>query len=250
VTDQKYIAFIGDSFCASYGPSTSLSGNKYQASVVGTAYPTVVGDHYQYAVAPYGFVGTSWWYSWSKFYKDWASRLDQIEAIVFTHTECARINSAVSDELPLMNSASVVANSMARVNKDYFKYIHDQDFNLWAQEQYFKMLKEKFNNIRTIHLHCYDFSVQQSYLLPGMVFTTSLTQISVGETKGPKKEIIKAFGDGRPNHMNCYNNQVLADTIIQALDNYVPGEYKLPLEKFQQPNPNAANWPHGVYWTE
>lgn len=250
IKDQKYIAFVGDSFCASYGPGTALSDNIHQASVVDIAYPTVVGNHYQYAVAPYGFMGKSWWYSWSKFYKDWESKLDQLEAIVFTHTDYDRINSAVSDEFPLMNSASVVANSMARVNEDYFKYIHDQHFNAWAQEQYFKMLKEKFDNIKTIHLHCYDFSVQQSHLLPGVVFTTSLTQISVGEITGTKKEITKAFADGRPNHMNSYNNQTLADIIIQALDNYVPGEYKLPLEKFQQLNPNAENWPHGIYWTE
>jgi len=248
--NQKYIAFVGDSFCASYGVSTPLSGAKNQVSVTDIAYPTVVSDHYQCAVAPYGFEGKSWWYSWSKFQKDWGSSLDQLEAIVFTHTDSSRINSAISEDFPLMSSKFVNPGSMARINEDHFKYIHDQDFNEWAQEQYFKVLKEKFNNIKTVHFHCYDFSVRKSHLLPGVVFTTSLIQVSIGEQLGSKDQIAKAFGDGRPNHLNSYNNQVLADVIIQALDNYMPGEYELPLEKFDQPNLNAANWPHGVYWTE
>lgn len=250
MTDQKYIAFIGDSFCAYYGSDTPVNSVRHQFAVPGTAYPTVVGNYYQCDIAAYGFVGKSWWYSWSKFWKDWESKLDQLEAVVFTHTDHTRINSAISDEFPLMSSEHVDSGSMAKVNKDYFKYIYDQDFSMWAQEQYFKTLNEKFKHTKTVHLHGYPFSVEKSYLLPGVVFSTPLIQISIGEIQGTKKEITKAFSDGRTNHMNTYNNQVLADIIIQALDNYVPGEYKLPLEKFQQLNPNAANWPNGIYWTE
>ena len=248
--NKKYIAFVGDSFCATYGSGTPLI-NINQGHSENPAYTTLVTDHYQCNVAPYGFGGKSWWYSWSKFWKDWHFRLDQLEAIVFVHTNNDRINSAVSEDFPLMQGHSFGApRGMAQVAEDYFKYIHDHNFSMWAQEHYFKMIKEKFNNIKTVHLHCFPHSTTLSHCLPGVVFNTPLIHISIGEVRGSQKKIIKSLSDGRSNHLNPHNNQVLADIVIHALDNYTPGQYKLPIEKFDQYNPNADQWPQGVYWTK
>jgi hypothetical protein len=248
---KKYIAFVGDSFCANYewnAPGVQM--HQHRADF--PAYPSITARHYQYNVAPYGFGGRSWWYSWSKFWKEWEHKLDQIAAIVFAHTQNTRINSAVIPEFPLMaNHADKLSTTdMIKANQDYFKYIHDHDFQEWAQESYFKMLKEKFNNIQTIHLHCFPYTVPLSHLLPGVVFTTPLIHISIGEIRGSKEKIVESFNDGRANHLNSYNNQVLADIIIQSLDNYQPGQYELPVEKFEQHNPNAANWPDGKFWNK
>lgn len=249
--NKKYIAFVGDSYCAAYGMNTPLASFNIQGTTSEAAYPTIVADHYQCDVAAHGYCGKSWWYSWSKFWKDWHFRLDQLEAIVFAHTSSDRINSAVSDEFPVCAGWSVGApRDMARASDDYFKYIHDHDFNIWAHEQYFKMLNEKLSKIKTVHLHCFEATTPKSHLLPGVVFNTPLVHISIGEIRGSQKKIIKACSDGRANHLNSYNNQVLADVIIQALGNYQPGQYKLPIEKFEQYNPNADQWPDGVYWTK
>lgn len=248
---KKYIAFIGDSFCAFYEQDMPIV-QLHQARVNFSAYPSISARHYQYNIAPYGFVGRSWWYSWSKFWKEWEHKLDQIAAIVFTHTNRERINSATTPEFPLMANytISTATPDMVKAQQNYFKYIHDYDFQGWAQESYFKMLKEKFNNIQTIHLHCFPHTVPLSHLLPGVIFTTPLIHISIGEIRGPKEKIVESFSDGRANHLNSYNNQVLADIIIQSLDNYQPGQYELPIERFEQHNPNAAKWPMGKYWTK
>ena len=242
---KKYIAFVGDSFCASYGMSTSITENLFQRRLSIPTYTTIVSDHYQFDVAPYGFAGKSWWYSWSKFWKAWGGKLDHLEAIIFTHTDHARINSAVIPEFPLMANyvRPEVSAEMIQANQNYFKYIHDDAFNAWAQEQYFKMLEEKFNKIKTVHFHCHTNTIGQAHLLPGVVFTTPLHQINIGELRGSKEQIMQCISqDLRANHFNDHNNQVMADVIIQALDNYVPGMVSLPIEKFDQPNPNAASW--------
>lgn len=242
------IAFIGDSFCAAYASTK----HRYQRQTDLPSYPTIVSDYFRYTVAPFGFHGRSWWYSWEKFYRHWRNKLDQIEYIIFTHTDYTRINSSTHDELPLMpNNYSSASVEMVRASESYRKYVYDAEFNSWAQIQYFKFLKEKFNNIKTIHLHCYANTVPYSHLLPGVVFTTPLLTISMGEITGSKKTVEQSLVvDDRINHFNSYNNQALANIIIQALDNYVPGQYELPIELFDQPNSNAVNWPNGIFWTE
>ena len=142
---KKYIAFVGDSYCATYEWDIPIV-KMHQYRVNFPAYPSITARHYQYNVAPYGFGGRSWWYSWSKFCKEWEHKLDQIAAIVFTHTHKTRINSATTPEFPLMPNyaPSLSTADMIKANQHYFKYIHDPDFQAWTQENYFKLLKERF----------------------------------------------------------------------------------------------------------
>jgi hypothetical protein len=240
------IAFIGDSYCATYASTKTL--HQQQSDL--PTYTTIISDHYRHAVARFGFSGKSWWYSWAKFCEYWQDKLDQIEYIIFTHTDSDRINNSTHDEVPHLHESFSATSKMREVGKNYFKYLHDADFNKWSQQQYFKLLKEKFDKIKTVHLHCYSATIPYSHLLPGVVFTTPLATITVGEIRGSKKTIITAMRDNRANHLNSHNNQALAKAIIQALDNYTPGQYALPLELFDQPNNNAMNWPDGKYWTE
>lgn len=258
--NKKYIAFVGDSYCATYEHDPPVTIDTWQGTVSGLAYPSIVARYYQYDIAPYGFGGRSWWYSWINFWKVWENRLDQIEAIVFTHTNRTRINSATSKLFPLLPdySAPGATVDMINANKHYFKHIHDDDFNAWAQEQYFSMLKTKFNAIKTIHFHCFQGSVVKSNLLPGVIFSTPLIQISVGQQRGSADSIQKALSaainfqhpDFKPNHFNAQNNQAMANLIIQTLNNYIPGVVEIPMQQFDQPNPNADQWSVGKYWTE
>ena len=252
MSKKKYIAFVGDSFCASYSDVAKNDINQRFQKQTPYSYTTTVANHYGYEVLPYGFSGKSWWYSWYKFEQDCLGELNQIEAIVFCHTNCERINSTTHDYLPQMcgNNFPNYSKELNQASESYFKYIEDPAFNNWAQQQYFKMLAEKYSNIKTIHLHCFDGTDKWSNLLPGVVFTTTLSQVSIGEITGSEQEIIQSFTDNRANHLNKHNNKSLAKVIINALDNYTPGQYKLPLEIFEQPNHNAKNWPDGIFWTK
>lgn len=247
---EKYIAFIGDSYCASYSRLDLPRQHWQNDQHVDLTYTNIVPDHYGCKLASYGFGGKSWWYSWHKFNQNWAKNIDQIEAMVFCHTNRDRINTTIYADFPCMSGhrPSDIPEEMNLARDYYFKYIMDSDFDQWAQTQYFKMIKEKYSNIKTIHLHCFANTMPYSNLLPGVVYNTPLVYISIGEIVGTKQEVDASFADGRANHLNAHNNKVLAEVIIDALNNYIPGQYELPLSKFDHPNANAKNWPLEKYW--
>ena len=251
---EKYIAFIGDSYCATY---KSLPANiPYNSNRVvmssKVCYPNVVAEHFNYKIAPYGFGGKSWWYSWHKFEQDWEDKLDQLEAIVFCHTSIHRINTATLDDFPCLAvwDGRSHPQEMTDANKYYFKYIYDVNFHMWAQQQYFKMLKEKFDHIKTIHFHCFGQSIAFAELLPGCVYTTPLTDISFGEVTGSPEEVSKSVYASKANHFNDHNNQAFANLIIGSLEKYEPGQHQIKMKEFDCPNPNAVNWPDGHFWTD
>ena len=247
---QKYIGFVGDSYCSVYNEELCPEKIGQRGEYPGVTYTSLVARHFDYQMAPYGFGGRSWWWSWYNFSRRY--RINQFEAVIFCHTNCDRINSSTHEELPHMCNSNWpnLNKDMNLASEYYFKYIIDSRFDSWAHQQYFKMLKEKCSDIKTIHFHSFPDSIKYSNLLPGMVYNTPLIYISVGEIDGTAEQIQNSYSDNRANHLNEYNNRVLADVIINALDNYTPGHYKLPLEKFDQLNPNAKNWPNGIFWTK
>jgi hypothetical protein len=250
---KKHIAFIGDSYCASYSENRP-NLNWHQSTRSADSYTELVAQHFGYDIAAFGFSAKSWWYSWSLFDKQWAQNLDQIEALVFCHTIDRRINSRTHDDLPCTPIVSQpCAPELKAASEYYFKYISDPEFNSWAQQQYFKMLNEKFSTVKTIHFHCYPPSVAYSDLLPGVVFTTPLSWISLGELVGTREETDRQFGHcRRANHMNAHNNKQMAQIIIDVLEQpWQPGQRELSMTAFDHPNPNAINWyePKGIYWT-
>lgn len=249
----QYIAFIGDSYCASYSP-TRPNLDWHQGTKSRDSYTELVAQHFGYDIAAFGFNAKSWWYSWSRFEQEWAQRLDQVEAMVFCHTMNRRINSRTHDDLPCTPLVSQpCAPELKTASEYYFKYISDPEFDSWAQQQYFSMLKQRFSQIKTIHFHCYPPSVAWSDLLPGVVYTTPLSRISLGELVGTKEQTDQQFRKcQRANHMNTHNNQQLAQIIGDVLSQpWQPGQRSLPMEQFDHPNPNAVNWyePQGIYWT-
>ena len=245
------IAFVGDSFCAAYGlDEWKLRGCTLQQW--GTDKPTYINQVVttnSYTLYPYGFGGKSWWYSRQRFVEDLA-RIpadifeNQLETIVFCHTNSARINNAWNRELSNTDTASSIASN-------YYRHIFDSDFNDWAQQQWFKEINNRWAHLKTIHFHCFTDSVKHSHLLPGMVFTTPLIHISIGELSGTEKEIDKLIlDDQRYNHLSAANNQILADIIVRSIYKYRPGQYRLDLNEFQLVNPNSAKFPFKGYGTK
>jgi hypothetical protein len=234
------IVFVGDSYCASLDPKT-YEFNRHQQFQDYKDYPghpAIVATHYGADLYCYGYSGKSWWYSYRRFQEalqNNSTRLANTLAIVFFHTDSSRMNTS-NQELTSLHSPQHFDQSpkkdpldfeLADASRSWFKYLYDTQFQEWAQRQYFMELKRQYSEVKTIHFHCFEYSVEYSDLLPGMVYTTPLFTISNGEP-GEKKTV----GDARANHFNAHNNNELAQTIIRAIDRYEPGKHTIALEGF------------------
>lgn len=245
------IAFVGDSFCASYGyedwKTRGCTINQY-----GTEQPTfvdLVAKRTGLMLHPYGFGGKSWWFSRQRFMEE-LERMpasifaDQLEVIVFCHTNSSRINNGWNRELSNTDTRSAEA-------MNFYRHIFDNEFNEWAQEQWFREINRRWGHLKTVHFHCFPGSSKHSNLLPGVVFNTPLIYISVGELTGTDADIHNQIvNDKRFNHLSDYNNQILADIISENLYNYCPGHKELDLSRFKIVNPNSINFPHGRHGTK
>lgn len=245
------IAFVGDSFCASYGLEewNSRGCRHWQHGTKDPTYLDIVANTNKYALYPYGFGGKSWWYSRQRFVED-LQRIpkeifaDHLEVIVFCHTNSGRINNAWNRELS--NTDTTPSNI-----QHYYKNIFDGDFHDWAQQQWFKEIANRWNHIKTIHFHCFPESVKWSDLLPGVVYTTPLMHISMGELQGTEKEIYQTVQtDKRYNHLNSRNNQALAEYILGTIYDYKPGLYEIDTSNFDIVNLNAFRWPNTGFGTK
>jgi hypothetical protein len=118
---------------------------------------------------------------------------------------------------------------LADASRLWLLHLHDYEFQDWAQQQYFRELAHDYSTVKTIHFHNFKHSVQSSDLLPGMVYTTPLMEISTREPGVDESWVVQ---DGRANHLNPHNNRALAQVIIGAIDNYRPGLHTINLTGF------------------
>jgi hypothetical protein len=249
---KKKIAFIGDSYCCTYGLNDFQKHRDHsQNGTDNPTHPDLVVKHFDADIEPFGYGGRSWWYSRSKFENRWGWNFEEVEkqfeALIFFHTDHGRINNSWNDKLGPRNNDG----KLDEVQASYYKYIFDMDFNRWAQEQWFREINRRFNHLKTIHFHCFIPTPNTIQLLPGVVFTTPLIHISLGELIGSDNHITNYLqNESRANHLSDHNNQALAQVIIQALEHYTPGQYSIPMDRFEIINPNATRWPDPGYGTE
>jgi len=239
---KKYIAFIGDSFCAS-ARSPSNSKRKH--------YPEIVADHYGFDISAHGYGGVSWWYSRQRFMHDLKQNPGlegNISAMVFCHSDPYRFNTSSEHIFQYPNGLSDFKNKdekdLSQVQKLWFKYLIDGAFQEWAQMNWFKEITNEWGHIKQIHFHCFPWALPYNHLLTGQRFTTPLVHVSLGELSGTSEEVHKfLLNDIRPNHLSNDNNAVLAEIIIDALDNYADQSQPLDMSKFKNIiNPNAVNF--------
>jgi hypothetical protein len=253
---KKKIAFIGDSYCATYGLTDFKKYRDHsQNGTDSPTHPDLVVRHFDADIEPFGYAGRSWWYSRNKFERKWGLRFDEVEkqfeALIFFHTDHGRINNGWNDNLGLQRNVNVDHEATQATNS-YYKYIYDLDFNRWAQEQWFREINRKYSHLKTVHFQCFLPTADTIQLLPGMVFKTPLIHISLGELTGTDSEIFDKISGAeiRANHFSDHNNQALAQIIIRALEHYNPGQYDIPMDDFEIINPNATCWPSPGYGTE
>lgn len=253
MSDQKNykgdIFFVGDSYCDSYDFNLwkDLGCPGWQHGIK-TSHLSITSEHFNYRLHPHGYGGKSWWYSRSKFLEDFrqsSARGDfDLKAIVFFHTSYSRLNNAWDDSISNTPEDDLL--------KSFYKNFYDDDFQLWAQAQWFHELSREYKTIKTLHFFCFDIIPDMLKILPGMVFGTPLIHISIGELTGTDQEILDkcSYRESRFNHLSEDNNRILAEIIINSLENYRPGYHELDLRKFIHVNKNATNWPKPGFGTK
>ena len=257
------IIFIGDSFCASTDQATwQQQQSRHQVYLPDgeLGYPSLVAKHYDAQLHCFGYSGKSWWYSYSKYQKAIAQKptlWDNLIAIVFCHTDPYRINSSNEElttrhrpEFPerQQNEPDWLDRELGLASEYHVRYLHDHDFQSWAQQQYFKQLKEIYGQplqiqgsmrtVKTLHFHSFVNTLWINNQLPGHSFTTPLNDISRYEFAGTDEEFHRyvSANDDRANHLNTHNNQALAQVIIDSVDHYAEGESPINLSGFDQPH--------------
>lgn len=262
------VIFIGDSYCASYQHRRGRLSKEYQPLVQNLTYIDHVADTLALEVYNYGFSGQSWYYSRRKFIDDITKNsaiLNDADLVVFCHTNSGRFNTT-NGKLGTQALPNIVNNfkhtieysvedlEISKALGMWQAYLVDHDFQNWAQYRWFEEIGEIFQDKKTVHLNCFPRegeALDKFCTLPGMIYTTPLICITLGESTGTDQEVEAqgAYGDFRPNHLNNYNNLVLSQIIIDSYQNYKPGIYNLPLEKFELINPNSTKWPKPGFGT-
>lgn len=243
------IAIVGDSFCADFDTSIIPVRRNFQSCTVRESWVTDIIKHFDYKVDVHGYGGKSWWYSWSKFQECWDQRWHELTAIVFCHTFPNRINTC-NPMLEPDNWGNFLISQGQKQNIEdtFYKYIYDENFQQFAQEQYAVMLREKFSNIKTLHFFTGTPLPSMVSTLPGTVFTTPLTQIVVAGLKGSMQEISQEINKLGPdkliNHLTPANNLALRNLVIESLDNYQPGIKQIDMSNFTVLNTNHSFWPN------
>ena len=261
MTKQKHIAFVGDSFCA------SVSADVYKVNGVwrqkNAGYPGIVADHYGAKIHAHGYPGKSWWYSRSKFLDKINKQpefLDNIIAMIFCHTESNRINSDNEYAFPWNHYGDRPDSSyknyedqqIAHAQSQWAKHLLDFEFQEWAHINWFREITREWGHIKQVHFHCFPWTVSHDYLLSGQRFVTPLVHVSLGELDGSADQINyqMSHADTRKNHLSDDNNLVLAEIIIDALDNYKDQCQPSHMSKFKNiVNQNYENFPYGDFGT-
>ena len=263
---KKHLVVVGDSYCSS--ARTNLIYNEFDSDAVGQqvnpdpklhSWIDVAANHLNLNLYSFGYAGRSWYYSRQALFRYIADNpgwVDQIECMVFCHTDAYRYNTGnggVHNSLYLSDSyrdhqQQLLANAL----RNWTVELMDPPFQGWAQEQWFYEIAREFKHINQIHFNNYHHTVEKSInILPGVVFTTPLVYLSLGETSGTDEEIVKKYmtHDSRVNHFNAHNNIALGNLVSSTVQTYQPGHYTIDSSKFDIVNPNATKWPNPGFGT-
>jgi len=267
---MKNIVFVGDSYCSAWaGPSVISHWPRQQkfhprdrnrCSWLDVSAARLGLDLYSF-----GFAGVSWYYSRLQLFKHMASNpgwIENVAVMIFCHTDCWRYNTGsghigVEMSMPDYQPADKdqYYESKVRSAKSYKTWLldlMDADYQFWAQEQWFHEIARTFQHVPQMHFFAFPHNVDiGKKILPGMVFTTPLVHVSLGEATGTDAEITQEFmaKDQRSNHFNLQNNQALGDLVADSMQNYQPGVRPIDTNNFDIINPNAVNWPNPGFGT-
>jgi hypothetical protein len=206
---MKNIIVIGDSFCACNG------------------WPNILANKLNLKLIQHGFSGHGWWIVRKTLKQLPAEVKENCEVIVFVHTSSARFLSSF-DHLTNTNwrNPSTEIGTAAHL---YFKYIYDNEFHSWAQNMWFSEINKDWKNQKVIHLFGFDPDDDNiNILINGVCILPTLMSISLNEVDSED-----IANDSRLNHLNKYNNEILAEQLFEFVKNYKQGKMNLDTSKFK-----------------
>ena len=209
---MKDLIITGDSFCAS-----------------SSGWPSQLAGILNLNLVSQGFPGHHWWKA--KCYLD-SLDTNNAQAIIVVHTNATRIPTEDS-ALVTFDHSQEPTNELELSVKLYNKYILNQNFLEWAQQQWFLELESQYKNV--IHLHSFPWSVHYGKDAHKNI-EQNLCALSLNEL-GAKEFTL--FNDVRTNHLNDFNNTVLATQLADIVNNK---QRQLDVTKFDLKVKNWFDW--------
>ena len=208
---MKNIIIVGDSFCAS-----------------SAGWPSILAQRLNLKLINHGKGGQPWWNV-----RNFLNSIDEeipidAEVMVFVHTDAGRIPTR-NTQLGLINHRDDPKTEIEKAIQLYYKYIHEPEFLIWAQQQWFLEIRKRWGHKKLIHLHSFPWSLDYSKSLHGLNILTNLCSISLNELGIDKFEL---FNDQRLNHLNDRNNNELACQLSTLIQNYAQTQVQLDTDAF------------------
>lgn len=258
----KYVAFVGDSFCADYevgprSPYKQVDTEFVQQSSLhqgfadrGPCWTTELATMLERRVLPFGYGGMNWWHSkwhFEQYYRGLGDTQQDVDIIIYCHTAHGRPLARNTQGLSGQDLDSIAKQGWCY----YYDNIFDEEFAHWARAQYFLEISRLYPHKQLVHLSCFDpcpEDVSGWSSLPGVRFSQPLIWIQVAELMGTKTAInTQMTSSNSRNHLSQHNNVELARQIYQALDKKLVGPVDFDFSRFQLLNPNYRQWPHGDF---
>ena len=101
----------------------------------------------------------------------------------------------------------------------------------WAQGTWFKEINEEWKNCKVLHVFGFaPDSDNINILTNGTWVLPTLSSISLNEIDAKEFNL---SNDTRSNHLNGYNNEILAEQLFEFIKNYKRGKVDLDVSKFK-----------------
>jgi len=192
---------LGDSFC--------------YHRLLDSDWPLRLSNLLQVPLSGVGFGGGSWWYVRNYLYKVYLAKNKLPEIVVFCHTNPHRIPAKTA--IGLNGFSSYRRKDKIGVGAQYYyEYIHNEEYNVWTQEAWFKELDielYKYEESKILHIICFPKSSTNYRFRTG---------VNVGERKNSfmGRSIPWIPGDTSHNHFSTEDNIKIANFLYNIIENY------------------------------
>ena len=203
-------------------------GDSFSSDPAG--WPGTLAQQLNLNLVCYGVGGQPWWAARNFMTKLSPDTVDTAEFIVFAHTNAGRVPT-LNEQIGRTDHSQRPESEIETAIQLYYKYIHEQDFLTWAQQQWFMEIARVWGHKKLCHLHCFPWTLSYSRLLTGLNVTTNLAALSLNELGATEFRLV---GDRRTNHFNQYNNQQLGLQIAGLLTDWNNRSIELDVGRFDQ----------------
>jgi hypothetical protein len=212
---------VGDSFCSS-----------------AEGWPSALADRLGLNLICHGIGGQPWWNAREFLIGLPDQNIEQAEHLVFVHTNAERIPTN-DIQIGMVDHSNLTLADIDQAVKLYYKYIHNHEFLIWAQQQWFFEISQRWGHKKITHLHAFPWSLHRNNLPVGLNVITNLCSISFNEIAADQFTLIN---DQRPNHLNYHNNQELARQLAHHLNQHTNTSVELDSTLFDLKTTKWFDW--------